>query len=522
MKKFSCVFAMLFLMAFAGRAQSKVFREVNNEISSQMKLITQDEALIGYLVFTQLEKASKDSFNYQVSIMDENLNDIGKLNFRDKNLELRAVSFEQDILCLVYLKSDLSDVKNTSMKKIRKAMDGSNTVYTQLINLKGEILHSHSVPVDLEVKEELSYMRSSRSSMIAGRLKQDVDMKNIPGKGFACFYGDQEKNRLLAFGIDGKELWSATVPTAEGFNLLTTKDDVYLLSKKKTEMKEGGFEVRGYDAAKGTAYDTYSLKDNDGRQLRVISFDNDPVSGKPVLAGNIINKRSGNSISSVTALSHGPYDGVFTVYLNGPRRSQIKEVFSYWSDGSKAPSISATGRYQDNDAYSRYFTSIRDYKGNTYFAGPSYVRKPRIGKIITAVILSPLIIVSPLMAAAGFNKAKETDVMVLRQDSAGRLSFTSSIPGNDSRYIPAKAEFGYFPGKAFYRASNSEAKANYIIVDAADKAVVYNVDERKIIRSVPHRSGGTSTYIYPAKEGHIMVVEYNRAEKYTKLSIESL
>ena len=58
--KFAIVVACL-LCAATTFSQTKIFKEVSNEISSQMKIITQDEALIGYLMFTQLEKASKDS-----------------------------------------------------------------------------------------------------------------------------------------------------------------------------------------------------------------------------------------------------------------------------------------------------------------------------------------------------------------------------------------------------------------------------------------------------------------------------
>ena len=77
----SCVISVMTV-----QAQSKVFKEVSEEISSQMRVITQDDALIGYLAFTQLEKANADSFNYKISIMDENLNDIGSVNFREENL----------------------------------------------------------------------------------------------------------------------------------------------------------------------------------------------------------------------------------------------------------------------------------------------------------------------------------------------------------------------------------------------------------------------------------------------------
>src|ERR1700682_4275295 len=96
-------FLLSILAAFIqADAQSKVFKEVGEDISSQVKPIWQDGTMVGYVVFTQLEKASADSFNYKVTIMDENLNDIGAVNFREQKLNLQAVSFESDVLCLAY------------------------------------------------------------------------------------------------------------------------------------------------------------------------------------------------------------------------------------------------------------------------------------------------------------------------------------------------------------------------------------------------------------------------------------
>ena len=62
--RFAIAFFLLTVTTIAG-AQSKVFKEVSADISSQMKPIMQEESLIGYLMFTQLEKSSKDSFNYK-------------------------------------------------------------------------------------------------------------------------------------------------------------------------------------------------------------------------------------------------------------------------------------------------------------------------------------------------------------------------------------------------------------------------------------------------------------------------
>src|ERR1700761_4903554 len=127
------------LLAATTHAQSKVFKEVGEEISTSVRSITQDNALVGYLAFTRLEKADADSFNYRITIMDENLNDIGTLNFREANLELQGVSFEEDVLCLGYISSPMAGV--LTGREARKAYKnrGNSQVLVQFINLSGKI-----------------------------------------------------------------------------------------------------------------------------------------------------------------------------------------------------------------------------------------------------------------------------------------------------------------------------------------------------------------------------------------------
>src|SRR5947209_3850562 len=187
-----CVFTVTYSFA-----QSKVFKEVNDEISSTMKVISQDDALMGYLVFTQLERANEDSFNYKVSIMDENLNDIGTVNFREENLDLQAVSFEQDVLCLAYVKTNMIGNKYAGMKSFRKADEKAHkSIFTQFINLQGKIIQTNSYNADIKIVNEVQMNGKVTAS---GKLKHDIILKNIPQKGFVCFYGDEEKNALIAF-----------------------------------------------------------------------------------------------------------------------------------------------------------------------------------------------------------------------------------------------------------------------------------------------------------------------------------
>lgn len=513
----------LLLFTSVSFSQSKVFNQVSNEISTQMKVITQDEALIGYLVFTQLEKANEDSFNYKISILDENLNDIGALNFREESLDLQAVSFEQDVLCLAYIKSNVIGNRFTSMKAFRKVSNNAkSSIFTQFINLQGKIIQANNYSAEINVKDSYLGFTNNQGIVGVGQLKHDLILKNIPRLGFACFYGDEIKNKLITFNVAGKQVWQKDVPEADGFALLSTEENLYILSKKKAEMIEGGFEVRGYRVLDATAYDRYVLKDKKGNSLKVLGFDNDPATGKPLITGNIINSRYGDRSLTAKKLTKGAYNGVFTVSLNGPKKSDVKETFSYWDDGSQSSTISNTGLYVQNNSYTNLSGAIRDYSGNTYFVGSSLIKRPKWGTIITSVVLAPFVLVSPLLLANGTLKCKVTDAVLLKQDANGKLSLDNTIPCDASKFYPAKAPISFFNTKKFYNVSNATSKSNFLIVDDLKNIVIYNVNLKKIVRTVPHKDGNVNINIFPAKEGHIMVSEYNKKEKYTRLSIEAL
>ena len=70
--------------------------------------------------------------------------------------------------------------------------------------------------------------------------------------------------------------------------------------------------------------------------------------------------------------------------------------------------------------------------------------------------------------------------------------------------------------------TNTDSKGNYLVVDDVKNIVIYNVSQRRIQRTIPHKDGQVKLNVYPAKEGHILVSEYNKKEKYTRFSIETL
>jgi hypothetical protein len=397
----------LIFMTIAIHAQTKVFKEVGEDISTQMKAITQDNALVGYLAFTRLEKTDADSFNYRLTLMDENLNDIGKMNFRQRNLDLQAVSFEQDLLCLGYVESAMAGV--LSGKEARRAYKdnekGGSQILMQFISLSGKIINKFTSPIVLTAG-----ITSGSSSFIvhmAGYLKHGIQIKNLSGLGFCVYYGDESKREILLFDTGGKLLRKRNVTVDFPYYFLQTSgSDIYLLTKMHINPAEGGYQLHTYGASDSTKEVVLDLKDKQGDWLKVLSFDNDPTTGKTFIAGCVINQDREKDFITAHDLAKNPYLGVFSMTL-GPAKGDVKTTYSYWNN-SGIQGVNEDGLFTggENDFYARYSTAFRDFDGTTVFVASALVQKKLLGAA----------------------KYKFADAVFVTQDGKGKLKLDNHIP----------------------------------------------------------------------------------------------
>jgi hypothetical protein len=506
---------------FFAEAQTKVFKEISEEISSEVQAIRQDNTLVGYVVFTQLEKASADSFNYKITIMDENLNDIGTINFRDIKLSLQSVTFEQDVLCLAYEKSNILGNEYRNMREFRRALPtAKNSVLLQFLGLDGRIIKSESLPVDIKVSDNYGYVGRLYAG---GRLAQPIQLRNVAGGGFAFFYGDDKGNNLRVYDAQGNQHWHKVVKEdgAQAFGLLTSNDNVYLLVKKTDKMVEGGYELLGYKASDSNSFPKYVLKDKQGNSLKVISLGNDPTTGQLFLSGNIIHPTRGNKYLLGRHVARGAYSGVFTINVNGTKKSDFKEIYSYWNDGSTS-FMNKKGYCAEVKGFPRFSATFKDFNGNTYYIGSSVEKKAKVGSIIVSVITLPILVPPFLLSTQGYQKIRMTDAVIVKQNAKGTLTLDKSINTNYSAYKPASSPVNTVNNRSFYNVTNPDTKTDYLIIDDAKDIFIYNITQKKVIRTIPHKDGNVRTYVFPAKEGHVMVSEYNKKERYTRVSIEAL
>ena len=491
---------VLLLITYTLRAQTKLFREVGEEISTQMRAITQDNALVGYLAFTRLEKASEDSFNYKITIMDENLNDIGAVNFRQANLVLQAVSFEANVLCVGYIQTSLTGKQTIrSYNGLQKAEDAASYshILLQFVNLDGKVINTYSKDAHMEVRLEPG---NHRAPVVEGAdLKYGMQIKNIPKHGFAFFYGDDRTQRVLVFDDKGELRHEMESPIlADRYYLLASAEDIYLLLKRDERVPEGGFALYDFSARDLRRKNDFDLRDGYDNWLKVLSFDIDPATGDAYIAGCIINPKRENQFLTPTDYSFTPYLGLFTLDLGNPQK-EMHANCSYW-DKESMPGIAADGMFSNKGFYVRYTTAFKDYSGNTIFAGTALTGKGYVG-------------------AARY---KLSDAAFVRQDAAGNITLDNSIPCDETKTFGAADLLFQRDKKDYYNESNPDTKTNYVIIDDEQHIFVYNVNARKVVRTIPHKDGNVKVNVFPAKEGHMMVSEYNKKEKYTRFSIEAL
>lgn len=156
--------------------------------------------------------------------------------------------------------------------------------------------------------------------------------------------------------------------------------------------------------------------------------------------------------------------------------------------------------FKDNHIYVRYASAFKDYYGNTIFTGAALLEEKLLA----------------------FYKYKLTDAAFVKQDAKAGLTLDNTLACDDSKAFGPPGTVSEYDKKGFYRVTNNETKTNYIIVDDDDNTYIYNVNTKKLLRTVPHKEGRIKTSVFPAKEGHVMISEYNKKEKYTRVLIEAL
>lgn len=467
---------VLVLFHFYGNAQSRVFKEVSEEISTRVVSIRQDNELVGYLSFTQLEKVSEDSSKYRVTLLDENLNDLNTYNFKDKRLFLQSVALEQDVLCIIYFRSEVIGKEFDNLKEYKNYVKGHSTnsdIIVQFLDINCTLLKQSVIPMELSFSDRKT---DKGEIAVVSSMKEEVQLKNIPQQGFALFCGDDARNMLTVYKPDGSMSWQKLIKeNGVGYVLLTSAQAVYLLMMKPEMKEQAEYDLLCYHIKDSVKYPKYEVRGTNGNSFEAISFTNDPSTGLPCLSGYIVNRKRGD-IS---------YKGLFTFNFKATTEVEPQVIASHWAFVKQV-----NLPLEERKAVTRATFSFKDYEGNTYFTGMSFESNDR--------------------------KARTQPSTLIKLDTNATLFLESSIPNSKG------ADDVHPLYRSYAAVYNRSAGSCYFINSDSKVHSIYDIKGKKVSRTVPVSDKGSRIGISPAKDGHIMVLEYNKKEKYTRVSIESI
>jgi hypothetical protein len=127
-----------------------------------------------------------------------------------------------------------------------------------------------------------------------------------------------------------------------------------------------------------------------------------------------------------------------------------------------------------------------------------------------------------LYLGGGLHKYAFKDVLLIKRDAGGKLSLATSVPEATGPYQFCAYPLAMVDPRSYYTVLNPDTRSDYLVINSEKNIDIYNVSQSKMARSVPRKDGNTTINIFPAKEGYVMVYEYNKKEKTTRLSIEAL
>ena len=511
-------------------AQTRVFKEVEGDIKTELKTIRQDNQLVGYLAFTRLEKASEDSINYRITIMDENLNDLGVINFKDISLKMQGVSYEGDIICIAYLRSPVS-LENPKIPRedfdfIIQKQKKDIGVFFQFITLQGKIDNKLMIPEEIAKFDGAT--KKSKKGSVQTSLNKTLQLQNVRDKGFVAYYGNglSGDNNLLYFSTDGKKNWQKKLPQFDSYTLQNASSGIHLLASPKPEIVKNNIifptaELLSYSYEKGDASKPLKLKDPKQSDLQVLSYRTNPETGKLNILGLVKNPEIERYPVTYLQLSKKPYNGLFSMEVNSLEKGGLNTVYTYYDDQKNGAAFDEKGRIVGDKQRILYDNAYMDGNGVSYFAGTRIKRKPKYGAIGFSVITIPLIIVPPMIALFSYTKFQQGDGQVVELKKDGTLSLQNPIPVEKSKYFNPYAPISLTNPNDFNLAKGISGEDYYLISSAAN-LYIYSTKEDKLKRTIPLKDGKESINIFPAKEGYFMVEQYNAKDKTTSLSIEAL
>lgn len=502
--------ALLMLFAVPATAQKVNFDDVLEIRLQDMGPIYQNRIVKGYYMFYKVEKKDKKNNVYKLVVLDENMNKVSDKNMTEsKYINLQEAAYDEQSLLFVFYES-----------KERK-------LEFRRYNLEGKLLSKKSD--ELGKREAYLYQTEGQVGAVGG-----VQLAPITNKGFVHYTPQKNKKfgyAIRFFGEEGMKDWkyeSDEDSKEIEYGTFLGYNESQLLScviKKRGAMsKDMDFYVLAIDLATGKKVYEKPLEDAKHAIQLLNAFPGE--SGETILTGLYFDADD--------KLAKAKSEGLFMGKLDATGNFTKQEFISWEKDVSKKIEVNSKGKI-DGGGYIFFHNATRLSDGKIYAVGEMYGKEASALGIAAAVLsrnsnvsvtkieVRDMIVFdfNPDLTLAGVKIFDKKNSGVEMQSGA---EFTSTqMLGY---LVQAYGAFDYM-----YTQPNEDNSVLTFCYDNYERSK----GKRKHILGVVSRRVGDTEYTqdkvnlqtdaswirsFPAKPGHVLLVEYFRKEKRIETRIE--
>ena len=506
---------LAFLLCFNVFSQSKVFDNVVDiELRSSVE-ITNNKQIVGYALFYKIDKMKKAAM-YRLSILDENLKEIGSNEFEGgKDLELRRAVYESNHLLLSFYDKNKHDDYERFVK---------------IFDLKGK--ETGMIPYDPEKVKKGMFGAAAAAQM--EQIYEGTD--NIESKGFITVYQSKAKTGgvdIQMIDNNGKLKWEKNITADKG-----DRADLYLLST--TPNTAIFFEMdRGSIMARDAEIFLVGLSVTDGKQLFKKPMDIKGITYEPML----IKKASDGTLKIVSTMANEDAKFAnakpigFSIGDLNDLTGEIKTLkdFNYLNDLSGVLEMKNASKSEEGYIKAHDILIMQD--GSMVMVG-EFFRKT-VSAAGTAIKVFAALAGGGVSNSGGSqatiedmfllrinNKFQATALEKIEKDKERVPMPTDGIPiGLMARLLTYGHDFGYMYTDEGLDGKNKTVLAKGSFGEEKYGTVALTIDEKKGFstkRFNLEKEKKVSYYVLRAKPGYVMIMKYNSKEKTLNINLEKV
>ena len=520
-KKFLIMACLLLFTAFMVQAQSKL--SIDKVYSAYLRnsgTIMENNQIKGYFFLYQSDKINKNTNEYTLQILDQNLNKVKEIKFEDsKKISLLEASYNNSSLAFLFKNAD------------------EKTLDMKIYDMDGKLKYSYSREYDKRTDDLMKRYETMHTDEGTNQNVFDVG-----SEGYVSVLplrdGKQRTYEVDYFSSAQKKQWSylpdddeERFATAE---FLGSTDDLIILEvMKKSRKMSSKMTAHLVGINIQTKKKVFDIEDNDDGDYKFVPTSVVPLQGKNeiLVMGSYFNKKD----NITKDFSQG-----LAVYSINKEGKILSKTYNSWVDdfGKYLP-LNKKGKL-DKVGYLYIHKLIQTPDGKIFAVSEGYKRQASAGGIALTALMAAG---GAHSNAVGVTKIVVTDMVVMEFNNKFKVT-NATIYDKTNNTVEASAASDYLSqhtialmvkmtGGFDYEFTTGDADNSNFTICYSDW--VKNKEYKgKTFNSIRYNGSKFSTdkielkskasimKVFPAKPGSVMIMEYFKKDKRLDFRMEKL